>query len=214
MPSGNVTGNNVNPTWNSPFMPATLTPESCKGCHGFPPVYNNHPVVASPTSFPTAACSGCHPNVNAAGASYTDIFVDKTLHINGVVNGGGGACNSCHGYPPANKRFVAKHNNWSSARQENYSGAGGAHTVTGHIKPTANPSEGFANCSNCHNSNDHKMSPTVFNPSSNITVSIDSRLRFANGVQGKYSSNKKDGTLHVSGRCSSVACHFQKAPKW
>jgi len=152
--------------------------------------------------------------MNAAGTTYADIFVDKSLHINGIVNVSGGGCNGCHGYPPANKRFKGTHNNWSSARMENYSGGGGVHTVAGHIPPTASPDQAWANCSNCHNQNDHAMSPLAFKPSSNIKVRIDSRVRFSADRTPKYTSNKLDGALHVSGNCSNVACHFQKTPKW
>ncbi len=214
MPGSDTSGNNKTPSWKTPFMPATLTPESCKSCHGFPPVNANHPVLASPTSFPTSDCSGCHPNISATGTTYANIFVDKTLHINGVVNSTGGSCNGCHGYPPSNKRFKGTQNNWSSARQENYSGGGGAHTVAGHIPPTANPSQAWANCTNCHNQNDHAMSPLAFNPSSNIKVNIDHEYKFSVDRPAKYTSNGLDGALHVSGNCSNIACHFQKTPKW
>jgi len=214
MPGTDTSGNNRAPSWKTPFMPATLTPESCKACHGFPPVNVNHPNFASPTSFPTAACSGCHPNVNAAGTTYADIFVNKAIHINGVVDGGGGSCNGCHGYPPANKRFKGTQNSWSSARQENYSSGGGAHTVAGHIPPTATPDQGWANCSNCHNENDHAMSPLEFKPSSNIKVNLNPKFKFAADRPITYTSNKLDGSLHVTGNCSNVSCHFQKTPKW
>jgi predicted CxxxxCH...CXXCH cytochrome family protein len=213
MPGTDTSGNNRTPSWKTPFMPASLTPESCKACHGFPPVNVNHPVIASPTSFPTSACTGCHPNISATGTTYATIFVDKSLHINGAVNASGG-CNACHGYPPSNKRFKGTHNNWSSARIENYSGGGGAHTVAGHIPPAANPDQAWANCSNCHNQNDHVMTPLVWLPSTNIKVTIDPRNRFSEPRTPKYTSNKLDGAAHVSGNCSNVACHFQKSPKW
>ena len=38
LPYNDTTGTNRNPSWSSPFMPASLTlPASCNGCHGFPP---------------------------------------------------------------------------------------------------------------------------------------------------------------------------------
>jgi len=213
MPKGDTAGTNRNPIWNVPFLPASFTTEACKSCHGFPPNSLNHPAVASPT---IALCADCHDNVNSAGNSYANIFINKALHINGSFEPvvGGGSCNGCHGYPPANKRFVASTNNWEFAKMENYTGGGGAHTVAGHVKASANISEGWANCSQCHNVADHKMNPIAFNPSSNIKVRLDSRIRFANTVQAKYSSNKRDAAQHVPGKCSSVACHFQKTPKW
>jgi predicted CxxxxCH...CXXCH cytochrome family protein len=216
MPNGDASGTKRTPTWNVPFLPATLTPAACGTCHGFPPTSHAAYGVTTPTSFPTANCSGCHPNISSSATTYATIFVNKALHINGVVDksADGGGCNGCHGYPPANKRFKGTHNNWSSARQENYSSAGGAHTVAGHIPPTAKPSDAWSNCTNCHNQNDHAMSPISFSPSTNIKVRIDSRERFSPNRTAKYTSNNLDGALHVAGTCSNVACHFQKTPKW
>jgi predicted CxxxxCH...CXXCH cytochrome family protein len=214
MPGTDTSGNNRSPSWKTPFMPASLTPESCKSCHGFPPVNANHPSLATPTSFPTDACSGCHPNMSATGTTYADIFVDKSVHINRIVNATGGGCNGCHGYPPANKRFKGTQNNWSSARMENYTGGGGAHTVAGHISPSATPDQGWANCTNCHKESDHAMSPLAFKPSSNIKVSIDPKFKFSVNRTPKYTSNNLDGALHVPGNCSNVSCHFRKSPTW
>jgi len=219
MPRGDITGSNRNPSWSDPtYLSSALTPAACGTCHGFPPSTNvvgsAHFGMTTPTGFPTTSC-GCHPNINSLGTTYANIFVDKSLHINGnFEEPAGGTCDSCHGYPPANKKFVPSSGNWQFAKMENYTGGGGAHTVVGHVKSTANPSELWANCSQCHNPVDHKMTPITFNPSSNIKVRLDSRIRFANTVQAKYSSNKRDGAQHVPGKCSSVACHFQKTPKW
>lgn len=216
MPNGDTSGTNRTPTWNVPFLPATLTPAACGTCHGFPPTSHASYGVTTPTSFPMANCSACHPNVSSTATTYATIFVNKSLHINGIVDvSGNGGCNGCHGYPPANKRFKGTQNNWSSARAENYSGAGGAHTVAGHIPPTASPSQGFSMCTNCHNASDHVTNPIAFTPSSNIKVSVSQRLRFSNiAQQAKYSSNRLDGAAHIPGRCSNVACHFQKTPRW
>lgn len=204
------------PSWNVPFLPATLTPEACGSCHGFPPATPRHQGLTTPTGFPTTSC-GCHPTINSLGTTYADIFKvgpNGEKHIDGKLDGAG-SCNACHGYPPANKRFKGTHNNWSSARMESYSGSGGAHTVAGHVSPTASPLGQWTNCSKCHNPADHAMAPLEFKPSKNIKVTIDSRVRFANvPAMGKYSSNKLDGAAHVPGRCSNVACHFQKSPKW
>ena len=159
-------------------------------------------------------CS-CHSNINPAGSSYANIFVNKALHINGIVEVvAGGACNTCHGYPPAAAGFVGSQNNWSSARSEGYLGGGGAHTVNSHISSLAKPSGGFTNCSKCHNAADHVMSPIVFNPSQNIKVNVNPRFRLEAAKQFKYSSNRKDATLHVTGTCSNSSCHFGATPKW
>jgi len=219
MPNGDTSGTRPALTWNTPLLPATLSAAACGVCHGFPPA-SHAAFVTIPSGFPGSVSIGttcsCHDNINPAGNSYATIFKDKSLHINAKleVTGDGGGCNGCHGYPPSNKRFKGTQNNWSGARMENYSGGGGAHTVAGHIAPTAMPSQGWANCSNCHSVSDHAMSPLAFNPSSNIKVTINPKYKFSVSRTPKYTSNKLDGAAHVSGDCSNVACHFQKAPKW
>jgi len=214
MPGGDTTGLYKTPSWKTPFMSATLTPEACKSCHGFPPLAaSGHPVVTSPTSFPTTACTGCHPNVSSTGTTYADIFVTKSEHINGILETpNGGECDSCHGYPPANKSFIKGAGNWANAVAENYTGGGGAHTVAGHVSPNAVKAGGFTNCTPCHKAADHNMGVAI--QPSNVKVSIESRVRFSENRAPKYSSNNLDGNLHVPGNCSNVACHFQKTPKW
>jgi predicted CxxxxCH...CXXCH cytochrome family protein len=218
MPNGDTTGTRPALTWNTPLLPATLSAAACGVCHGFPPASHSG-FVTIPAGFPGSVSIGttcsCHENIDPAGNSYATIFKDKSLHINAKLEvSGGGGCNGCHGYPPSNKRFKGSHNNWSGARMENYSGGGGAHTVAGHIPPTAMPSQGWTNCSNCHSESDHAMNPIAFNPSSNIKVTINPKNKFSVNRTPKYTSNKLDGAAHVSGDCSNVDCHFQKSPKW
>jgi len=209
LPHGDASGTNRTPSWKTPFMPATLTlPASCNGCHGFPPVNALHPVVEATL----ASCKVCHDNVNDLATGYANVFVDKSKHINGIVEGG--SCNGCHGYPPTNKRFSGSTGNYVDARIENYTGGGGAHTIAAHISPNATAIEQWANCTKCHNEADHATSPVQFLPSSNIKVSIDQKFRFNVDKAAKYSSNKLDGAAHVPGTCASVACHLQKTPKW
>ncbi|MBL0225178.1 MAG: CxxxxCH/CxxCH domain-containing protein [Geobacteraceae bacterium] len=203
-------GTNKSPVWNSTtYLPATLTPAACGTCHGFPPATTPHNGIATPTGFPTTGCN-CHPNVNPIGNSYANIFIDKTKHVNGTIEGGG--CNGCHGYPPSNKRFTGSTNNWADARMENYTGGGGAHTIAGHVDPLAVAADGFAKCTPCHSEADHKTGLAI--QPSNVKVSIESKVRFSQSRVPKYTSNNLDGSLHVSGTCSNVSCHFQKTPKW
>jgi predicted CxxxxCH...CXXCH cytochrome family protein len=220
MPGGDTSGSNRAPTWNVPFLPATLTAAGCGTCHGFPPsAASGHPSVVIPAGFPGSASIGttcsCHANINPAGNSYATIFVNPALHINGSVEViAGGACDACHGYPPVSVGFVGTHNNWSSARTENYLGGGGAHTILNHVSKLAKPSEGFANCSKCHNAADHQMSPIAFNPSQNIKARTDNRYRMENLKQAKYSSNRLNAAAHLTGTCSNISCHYGASPKW
>jgi predicted CxxxxCH...CXXCH cytochrome family protein len=217
-------GSNNTPSWNDPaYLPATLTVASCGTCHGFPPLATTgHPVVTIPTGFPdTAAIGGtcnCHPNINQDTSvlnSYANIFVDKTKHINGTVEGG--ECNKCHGYPPmsvsAGLAGAGTQNNWSSAKTEDYSGGGGVHTINGHISKTASFNDGFGFCVKCHTQSDHKTA-VALTPSQNIKVNVDQRFRMESSKQARYTSNRLDGNLHIAGNCSNISCHFGATPPW
>lgn len=218
MPGGDASGSNKSPVWNNPaYLPATLTVAGCGTCHGFPPsTATGHPVVTLPTGFPTTAPIGtscnCHGNINPAGNSYANIFIDKATHINGTLEGG--KCNSCHGYPPVSVGFKGSQNNWSSARTEDYPGGGGAHTINKHVSKTANPNDGFANCNKCHNSADHLTTTDLYMPSEHIKVTINKRYRFEAAKLVRYTSNRLDGAAHQTGTCSNISCHYGATPKW
>jgi predicted CxxxxCH...CXXCH cytochrome family protein len=220
MPGGDTTGTNRSPVWNVAFLTPTLSVAACGSCHGFPPTAaSGHPAVIVPAGFPATAAIGttcsCHANINPAGNSYATMFVNKSLHINGITEVvAGGSCDACHGYPPAGTAFTGTQNNWTSARSENYPGGGGAHTINNHVSRLAKPGEGFANCSKCHDSADHQMSPIVFNPSQNIKVRVNQRYRLESGKQYKYTSNRRDAAAHQTGTCSNNSCHYGATPKW
>jgi predicted CxxxxCH...CXXCH cytochrome family protein len=223
MPGGDTSGTNRTPAWNNAnYLPATLSVAGCSTCHGFPPPPSvGHPPVTIPAGFPATAKLGttcsCHGNIDqqtSAPNTYANIFVDKNLHINGILEGG--ACNDCHGYPPVRSGFAGAgvQNNWSSAKLQNYSGGGGAHTIDNHVSKTANKNDGFANCVNCHSPADHLTNPTEFKPSQNIKVQINQRFRMEESKQARYSSNRLDGNAHVPGNCSNISCHFGASPAW
>src|SRR6185369_2205464 len=121
-----------------------------------------------------------------------------------------GQCNACHGYPPVPKSFVARQNNYSSGKFEDYTGAGGSHIVAGHVPASARPSQSWSLCNSCHNENDHLSVPAF----SQVKVNINDNLKFNSTVQTKYSSNRLDGGAHITGTCYNVSCHFQRTPKW
>lgn len=218
--TGNGLGSHPAPKWtDTSYLPNSISVAACGTCHGLPPrtgsTTSNHSSVPTPTTVAEIGtiCSGCHPNVNLSGNSYDTIFKDKTLHINGFIEGGG-ACDSCHGYPPAKPAFVGTQNNWSAARLEDYQGSGGMHTTSGHVNKNVMPIGGFANCAPCHNQSDHQPGSGIANANQNVKVGIESRVRFNSALQPKYSSNRLAGVSHITGRCSNVACHFQKSPQW
>src|SRR6266702_471760 len=96
MPGGDTTGTNRAPTWINPnYLPATISAAACGTCHGFPPsTTSGHPAVTIPAGFPATATIGttcsCHANINTAGNSYANIFVNKALHIDGTLQVTGG----------------------------------------------------------------------------------------------------------------------------
>jgi hypothetical protein len=215
MPGGDTSGSKRTPVWNVPFL--TGTTADCGTCHGFPPAgaTGPHALVSIPATFTDAAsiCKPCHANINSAGTSYSSMFIDKSKHINGITEAAGG-CNGCHGYPPAKKGFTSFagfKGNWSGARLENYSGGGGAHTVAGHLSPALNVADGWANCTKCHNQADHNTGAAY----STVKVTINPSIRFDNARTPVNNSYAKYGTTSPNaGKCSNVACHFQKTPKW
>lgn len=91
MPGGDTGGTNKSPVWNNPnYLPAAINAAACGTCHGFPPsTLSGHPGgITIPAGFPATATIGttcsCHSNINTAGNSFANIFVNPALHINGV----------------------------------------------------------------------------------------------------------------------------------
>lgn len=172
----------------------------------------------------SGVCNVCHTTTShytaTSGDGHNSATRCTTCHAHSGTNAtaaftpAGGACDSCHGYPPARTGFVGTLNNWSTARTENYTGGGGAHTVINHVSSTARPSDGFAPCAVCHNSADHAMSPVVFLPSMNIKVRVNQEVRYVSGQQARYTSNRLDGAQHQTGTCSNISCHFGATPLW
>jgi len=98
MQIGDTSGTNRIPVWNVPFLPAAISAAACSNCHGFPPpTTSGHPAgIIIPPNFGNGTvaigttCS-CHANINTAGTTYANIFVNKALHINGFFEPTSGA---------------------------------------------------------------------------------------------------------------------------
>ncbi|ABQ27584.1 cytochrome c3 family protein [Geotalea uraniireducens] len=171
----------------------------CQACHT---ATNHYRAGQAPDGHPTGFCLSCH-NHKAAFAFQPS-----------------GACDTCHGYPPASVGFVGTHGNYSSARAEDYPGGGGAHLFPRHVKKTARPSEGWANCAQCHSHG--SLSPathTMVLPvtPSRITIDVADRYKFNPLLQlgpGWYSGILLDGGANATGSCTNVKCHFKPSKKW
>ncbi|WP_443093438.1 CxxxxCH/CxxCH domain c-type cytochrome, partial [Geomonas silvestris] len=135
---------------------------------------------------PTTGCLNCHRH-NAAGGAFKPF----------------GSCDACHGYPPVPRRAGLSFgtlNNWSGARFESYSGGGGAHLS--HVAKTAKASQGWTNCTPCHNDGAarHAMVLPVKNHRENVTVSVAPQYGF--GAAPQFDAEKS---------CSNVSCHAVKS---
>ena len=158
---------------------------------------------------PTSGCLSCHQH-RAAGGAFKPI----------------GTCDACHGYPPAPRTTTTAvsfgvQGNWSAARFEDYSGGGGAHLVAGHISPNAKPSEGWQNCTVCHNSGTAGNSPyhramlPVKTHIENVRVAVDPSLRFSEGFISYTGSQRASAPAqNATGSCFNVSCHLTKSPRW
>jgi predicted CxxxxCH...CXXCH cytochrome family protein len=147
MPSGDTTGSNRTPVWNLPFLPATISAAACGSCHGFPPAAaSGHPTgITIPAGFGNgsvaigATCS-CHANINSAGTTYANIFVNRALHIDGTLQVSGG---HAFPFPGASHLATAGTTPWASCVTSgcHANSTGGTYPVAVGTPP---------NCTGCH----------------------------------------------------------------
>jgi predicted CxxxxCH...CXXCH cytochrome family protein len=173
----------------------------CQVCHT---ATNHWRSGAAPDGHPTKNCLSCHDHTASFAFAPT----------------GGGTCDGCHGYPPAPAGFAGTLGNWSSARLQDYAGGAGAHLLVSHIKKSARPSEGWANCTPCHGNG--SLSPSTHTMAlpvapSKITIDVDDRYKFNPALPlgpAQYNGILKDGGANATGTCSNVSCHFKPSKKW
>ncbi|NVN89137.1 MAG: CxxxxCH/CxxCH domain-containing protein [Desulfuromonadales bacterium] len=179
MPGGDASGSNKSPIWKDPnYLPATISAAACGVCHGFPPTTAaGHPAVTIPAGFPATATIGttcsCHSNINTAGNSYANMFVNPALHINGILE----TPSSGHAFPYGGSLHLsaAGVTPWSSCTACHTNAAGGTYPVASgtapnctacHINGLRAPS-GTSSCWDCHGA-----SATDGKPSSNVFPNI------------------------------------------
>ena len=177
-------------------------------------------------------CQGCHTATShyRAGVGESDHYTSGCLNCHshnsagGAFKPSGGSCDSCHGYPPARRTPVVGFgmlNNWLSARYEDYSGGGGAHLLAQHIAPTAVASEGWANCTLCHNGGRtgstpyHQMTTPVSSHISNVHIEVDPQYRFSNSFTVYTGAQQVNPPgRNVTGSCFNISCHMSPSPRW
>jgi trimeric autotransporter adhesin len=188
------------------LIDATTNRGLCQVCH----TTTNHYRAGVPESnHYTSGCLGCHPHKSAEGA---------------FQPAGGGSCDSCHGYPPAPRNPAVAFGTtgaWVNARFEDYSGGGGAHLVAQHVSPNAKPSEGWVNCTVCHNGGNlvnapyHKMITPVATHISNVHIQVDLNYQFSEGFTIYTGARLVDAPArNETGSCFNISCHMTASPRW
>lgn len=183
----------------------------CQVCHDQTKVAHFNTLTFDAGHNAGGPCISCHSH-NGKDANRNVAFMPN------------GNCDTCHGYPPVRRGLTAGSfgfsGNYSSARYEDYSGGGGAHTVAVHVRPNARASEAWENCAICHSNG--SMSPSTHlmqmpvKPSA-ITIDVSDRNKFdyRRGLgPERYSGKLTDNKDNQTGSCSNVNCHFKKAKKW
>ena len=198
---GVVQGNAASPSWGQ-----TLT--GCTSCHDMPPA--GHMSVGSAAS----GCAGCHPDTVLPNGS---IDLAKGRHINGVKDGTGGACDSCHWFPypsavPPTVPFAA-----TGAHLAHYglvgqgtTGYGDLDTLEVKFPTPPPPTSAYAfGCGNCH--------PSVAAQHSFLTGGTTAKVvLFENNLAPALKSKNAPTAAFAAGTCSGVYCHgnVSATPAW
>lgn len=212
------------PKWNLPIL---ATGNACTKCHAMPPAASSsadtHWNVGAGRAFTLNECVGCHQHLNSSATG----FVNKSLHINGVVDGG---CTGCHGDPPTTSAIGTETGLATPAQNALQPGQSGAHLA--HM----NNVNIQKNCYTCH----YNYNPTM--PSNNLEIGFNGLggkvtsgtfTGYTNSVNGpKWVANSAPGgtttITKVNGTagqeaniCSNLYCHgstivsgTNKAPDW
>lgn len=160
----------------------------------------------------TTNCLTCHPHGTGVTSASNYAFKPSAS-----------TCDGCHGYPPVpDPEGFVLHNNYSSARMQNYSGGGGVHAIAAHLSPTikASTANWATDCNKCHFNTDHSMDTTQWTvdkttaqKKSKVNVLVDPQYIFNSSKtlnEGRYVKSASDAT----GTCSNVSCHFKPTNTW
>ena len=211
---GDTSGNYRNPGWAMTSYTVAAPATDCGRCHGNPPSAglkaSTHTGVGTAQ---TGGCSGCHNNVTLTGG-----FKDKSLHINGFVEGGG-ACNGCHDYD------VSVFNTWTGSHKDYGGFAQGVGVHAKHITylknrfgvtlvpatdafGTGNPAKV---CGVCH-TNDI-ANHTTGTPANPRSIVFSSYTAHHHDAAGAVTYNGTSGTSGGK-TCSNIDCHYKTTPLW
>ena len=191
-----INGTAVSFSGTSTFANASQT-GICQVCHsGSPTTSHFNKNVGQQTAHVDSSvnCLECHKhNPSGSGAL--------------AFSAGGGACDSCHGYPPLPPvRFSNLSTGmFVNAKVENYEGGGGYHAS--HLLRSITVAEGFSPCLPCHPSTSHMQGGgSVVRTNVDIFDANDLNLRFDAARSKRYDS--------TAAKCSNISCHFKPSPAW
>ncbi|HET8734218.1 MAG TPA: hypothetical protein VFM45_10665, partial [Anaeromyxobacteraceae bacterium] len=89
---------NTRGTLTSPSWTGTSTAAACTACHQAPPNTSIHSGATD--------CSLCHNGYTCTTANLAACTVNKTVHLNGVVDAAGGSCTGCHASAITSTKFA------------------------------------------------------------------------------------------------------------
>jgi predicted CxxxxCH...CXXCH cytochrome family protein len=196
-------GADYQPQWvNASYLDGS---GDCAMCHGWPPGGGHGSYGVD--------CSSCHSHVDPGDQSFTTL-ANRSLHIDGVVQASGGACDSCHGYPPQ----VGDGKTYQNVEGK---GAHLSHTnhlasLAGYVLNASTDSFGGAKwealCGTCHQGATHEMGASQPNTSRTIAINATDYefgpgAPIYQGVVGSVGSAKPK-------TCSNVSCHYIRTPEW
>ena len=205
MVNANINGTAVSFTGNNTFANGGRT-GVCQVCHTTTEYFTKAGEPQATHVDSTTNCLDCHAHNPATGLAF-------------MANG---ACDACHGYPPAPRVTNTAVSfgvlgNWTSARFEDYSGGGGAHVVAAHIPKDAKAADGWVNCIACHSGGPaaHARALPLRNNVENVTVLVDPQYRFSDDAFISYTgASLVSGGTNRTGTCFNVSCHFKPSPQW
>lgn len=189
--NGRQGGSFTTPVWNA----AGQGHLDCGSCHGFPP----------PGHGPNATtCRDCHPaTVRVDGT----IDVAGGKHLDGQVEAEAGACDGCHGAPPATGAHRA-HVGLGAVGALAY----GQEWRTEDLDPTGASGVYTFGCGTCHPKD----------PAKHRDGFVEVELSAAAGEAGGLRAMNGAGAAYAGGSCSNVYCHssgqasptFVTTPGW
>jgi hypothetical protein len=178
-------------------------------------------LVAGPYDTPAklASCSsvspatGCHPTINEAPTLMTNIFANKSLHIDGKVDGG--SCSGCHGYQAGTWGVSPKldSNGYAIGAHEKHI----TYLTTKRFTVTLNPtgdSYGSASpswtnvCGVCH------IGGTHMNGTLDVFTANNPPYFFGTAGATTYAGVWKTANTTTAKTCSNISCHYFTSPSW